>query len=1594
MHSGEFIARNLQEALVRRAHTYPVVTVTGPRQSGKTTLCRQTFPDKPWVSLEELDNRDHAQEDPRSFLAQYADGAIFDEIQRVPDLLSYLQGEVDARPEPGRFILTGSENLTLSEKVNQSLAGRTAVLNLLPPSLDELQRFENAPQDLWKTIWSGAYPRIYHRGVPPHRWLDDYIRTYVERDVRQVLRVTNLATFRRFLALAAGRTAQEIRYTDLGADAGVSHTTARDWLSILETTFVVFTLPAWHRNVRKQQVRTPKLHFVDTGLLCALLGIENSEQLRHHSQRGSIFETWVATEVLKARMHRGLRPQMFHYRENRGVEIDLVVGRQRDIALVEAKSGQTVASDWFKPLRKLGDLLADQGEWQIPELMVLYGGHQAQRRSGALALPWHRIHHVNWGTDDSLDELDDDERDDQGDDDDDETRAMQRIADAVIPHFQPGGRFHDRYDPPEPDGFSRPAAASLAWQAVIFPKEVASGRLLRIYPIDDQAEELSRAHWQNEARALHRIASSKHPTLPELHEVGRLRAGQDASYGYLILDDTGDELLPGHPLLSTFHERRDEAFRHFFNLVEAVALLHDEGLVHRNLTPLATRAPRVPDALPFLDGFQMSAFAVQWLRRGVSGPSSSELTGEEPIVSACRAPERLRGLLHERAEPESLASDVFGLGMLGLAWLAIPFEDWPAYDTFTKSKYDDEAHHEFLDCLDDELMTSGLYLPLRELLQRMLAIDPVVRPANARVVYDELCAMYGRVLAQLDMDDADDARALHVYYLQESVQRLYDDAVASTSPDKPDYREYGDIIRRDLDGGVLTWSPHGGVPWSRERDPERLDKMKSARTALIGERYVYFCEYLHHGRQDEDRRVLVIKFMFEGHCARDLRRQERTRALPAVALAYFDPAATHRRPIPVQARSWEPLILSVQFEERHPSAVPLVQASRWLLGTLRAELTLNEYAFVSDTDTDGVTFLRQRDDEDPLSDDTEDAAFARLRLRGQPRPPMGTHFDNLTVRALEDDNEQRFTIRTARRQRTNDLRRFKRRLDDYSIELQESADLPAQGYIRPDDTGDRYVLGRQYVALEAVDNRHPYLAAQLTAPSAMEFLPEGTYALGDLDKDTRELVNKILSAWPLFVLQGPPGTGKTFIARQVVRAILEIDPHARILVAAQSHHALDNLLEGVHAEIGDQDHIILRESSPRTEHKVGDISRNYILHGAIKRALARLRQAAPEDTASRGDSDAQAALARRWRDFAKKEGDLDTDIAQRLKRSASVVFSTCTGATSHALGLDAGHGFDWVIIEEAARAWITELLIPMFHGTRWLLIGDQNQLRAFQEREIRALLVRDASHEITTSATGVDVDKDWDRYLNHFDHLMRTDGRPFGFDHRGRLMTQRRMHPDIGDMVSRVFYNGELDTHPGADRPHGLSEPACFADTALVWLDTSGYGASAHDRRMARGGYVNPCERALVQFVWNQISRNLRRYDEHIPPVAVLSPYRAQVEAIKDKLGDRDIVYTVDEFQGREAEVVVVSLVRNNHGKNARAGLGFLEERERTNVLLSRARRLLVIVGSLDHCAGFGDTHWPAVAKYVRETRRFLVNPVTALGFRWPHPRGARRTRR
>ena len=381
------IKRTAHDTIMRLAKGFPVIAITGPRQSGKTTLARSAFPDKPYLTLEDPDTRLLAESDPRGLLSNYPDGLILDEVQRSPQIFSYLQNFVDAHLVPGKYILTGSQQFGLMSGITQSLAGRAGMIQLLPFAMDELERGNKLPESVNQLMSSGMYPPLYDRDLSPMDWFPAYINTYIERDVRQLINVRDLSAFQRFIRMCAARTGQLLNLSSLASDCGITHNTAAAWISVLEASYIVFLLRPHFNNYNKRMVKAPKLYFIDTGIAAWLLGIRTEEQMTFHAQRGALFENLVVTEFLKSRFNEGRQADIYFWRDSKGLEIDLLLEDGGNLTPVEIKSGQTVASDFMTSLRKWCEL---SGIPDRPALLV-YGGTTSFVNGNISLVPWRNL---------------------------------------------------------------------------------------------------------------------------------------------------------------------------------------------------------------------------------------------------------------------------------------------------------------------------------------------------------------------------------------------------------------------------------------------------------------------------------------------------------------------------------------------------------------------------------------------------------------------------------------------------------------------------------------------------------------------------------------------------------------------------------------------------------------------------------------------------------------------------------------------------------------------------------------------------------------------------------------------------------------------------------------------------------------------------------------------------------------------------------------------------------------------------------------------------------------------------------------------------
>lgn len=384
------IWREIGDSIIHMAEKMPVISICGPRQSGKTTLAKSLFPNYKYINFEDPELRFFAKSDPKSFLRTYAPPVILDEVQYAPELFSYIQLWVDESGKKGEFILTGSQNFLLMQNISQSLAGRVSIFTLLPLSLKELSNEGIDFTDAHSVLHNGFYPRLFDSDLKPNEWYPSYINTYIQRDVRQVLGVTDLHTFELFLKVCAGRAGQLLNHSAVANEIGVSHKTVHRWLSVLEASYIVFFLQPYHRNFNKRILKSPKIYFHDTGLLCSLLAIKNPADLQQHYLQGSIFENFIISELIKAKHNQVLNADFYFWRESNGNEIDLIIDFGNQLKIVEIKSAETLHASFLKQFKYWSDLSNNNHH----EAYLIYRGQSEEHRSDAFILPWHKSYRV------------------------------------------------------------------------------------------------------------------------------------------------------------------------------------------------------------------------------------------------------------------------------------------------------------------------------------------------------------------------------------------------------------------------------------------------------------------------------------------------------------------------------------------------------------------------------------------------------------------------------------------------------------------------------------------------------------------------------------------------------------------------------------------------------------------------------------------------------------------------------------------------------------------------------------------------------------------------------------------------------------------------------------------------------------------------------------------------------------------------------------------------------------------------------------------------------------------------------------------------
>lgn len=384
------INRELSSIIKRLRKQFPVITLTGPRQSGKTTLLQSVYKDIPYISLEDLDIRNAAINDPRAFLSNFPEGVVIDEAQRVPELFSYIQGIVDKNKDL-HFVLSGSQNFLLLQNITQSLAGRAAILKLLPFGISELRADGLVFNNYEEVIYKGLYPGLYDKEIEPSFFYSSYISTYIEKDVRQIKNIENLNSFSNFLQLCAGRAGQIVNLNSLAIDASISPNTAKSWLSILEASYIIYFLQPYHKNYNKRITKSPKMYFYDTGLVCSLLGIDNEQQIRTYYSRGALFENLIITELVKNRFHKGQNHRFYYWQNKTKQEVDLIIDTTDGPQPYEIKSGMTMNDGFFSNLKYWQKITGEDSK----NLNVIYGGDKELKTSNGNYISWNSLHKHN-----------------------------------------------------------------------------------------------------------------------------------------------------------------------------------------------------------------------------------------------------------------------------------------------------------------------------------------------------------------------------------------------------------------------------------------------------------------------------------------------------------------------------------------------------------------------------------------------------------------------------------------------------------------------------------------------------------------------------------------------------------------------------------------------------------------------------------------------------------------------------------------------------------------------------------------------------------------------------------------------------------------------------------------------------------------------------------------------------------------------------------------------------------------------------------------------------------------------------------------------
>jgi hypothetical protein len=1128
--------------------------------------------------------------------------------------------------------------------------------------------------------------------------------------------------------------------------------------------------------------------------------------------------------------------------------------------------------------------------------------------------------------------------------------------------------------------------------------------------------------WKQELTVLRRIAALQHPALPGLERGGHIEEKETGRFGirgcaYVVTrsgdrqlyDDTDPEYGMRYGLaeeIADLSEDRPEAVAQFMSLADALSVLHDMRIVHRNIWPGTIGRARIDGKDQMvLSRFEMSGLVSNLLRSFLLDARERAAHARQLIVSqggdalVYFSPERIRFLLQEGARLEDFRSDIYSLGMVGAEWMTGPLPDELLADVHAAMVAGPDDTPD-LDRLLTAARAANRHLahaarhlpgPLATLLRDMIDWDkPAGRPTATDVV-GRLSDHYEQVTATAE--ERSEEEYLLVFMPDECRQTLLKWELIDLDPATEEGRaETAEFILGDLKDARLLHLPEGAAPFVPGNDP---DKLRAADQLLLGRDVAWFCrpfEPSRSGRQrgTPDPRGLLLTFalLLDNARGRSLlsvvKKTKKWRFIPPrVRLAASD---IHYREMQAElatSPSWQPLLDAVrQIAPKTRAERDYAQAFDWLLQFQRTELESRRYPYVlaEDSDQRGTVVVRYDEERDRAWRHGSAMATAFASNPGL-RPSMGDFFagagnedGTVSVAVHADDNG--LPARTMS---------FKADCidahnDTVTLDVRRFGSTPVKGWlVLADDFGSWMAWNRQDQARwELLDNR--VLIEQLARPQAAN--PVAMTARSSAQR----VVDALSDVEPLFAVQGPPGTGKTEVTSRAIVRYLEKEPADRVLVSTQSNFALDNIAERLLRKLGllsgdtavAQAHsnvIAVRVSSLRREDKVDELVKPFLIHHLAERTQQHIVARTTEKLADPYVDGAEKNLLATWRDVVK---DSLPELIDRLHRAANLVFATCSSATPDALAQAADTDlFNWVVIEEAAKAWPSELAIPLARGIRWSLVGDHRQLPAHRRREVLDFLdvcARSENEDLRLHGRRKDT---YLKVFGVFGHLFEDDpDRPVKDPPRHTLRTQYRMRPAIGEIVSRVFYavsppdeaghvdidaQGLLST--GRDDTPVLTLPS---PQAVLWLDTGQVSDCSEEP-----AWRNPGEARIVR----SVLRSLRPrpvpgrdgYGDH--PVAVLTPYRRQLELFNSWGEIRPHASTIHAFQGREANVVVVSLVRDQKRGAADQpwrSIGHLHEPELVNVLFSRAREHLIVVGSFEHFKANGGPMWADVCALVK----------------------------